>query len=72
MSFFLLVVAAVVSIMIVHKLNISNWWMLVIVPIVMVACSIGLWLIAALLPLVTLVVIVGAVYCGFLWFSKSR
>lgn len=58
----------VLAIMIVRKLNISNWWMILIVPIVWL---VGKILIGMLFPLLVIILAGFAIWCAYLYGDRQ-
>ena len=67
MNWFTLLVAAAVAILLVEKLHISNWWMLVITPMVMVAGWVFLFVLELTIWLLLPILVVLAIYVLFMW-----
>ena len=67
MNWFTLLVAAAVAILLVEKLHISNWWMLVITPMVIVAGWVFLFVLELTIWLLLPILAVLAIYVLFMW-----
>lgn len=63
----LLVISVIVASGIVHKAKVSNYWMILVIPLVLVLCYVVIWVLKLAILLLP-VIILG----GILWFIINR
>ena len=68
----LFIIAAAISAAIVDKMKISNAWMIVIVPAVMIASWIIIWVLKLALLMIPIIILGGIVYILLLKANKGK
>ena len=71
MTWLVLIVAIVIAALIVEKSKLSNWMIVPVTVVVIVAWYVALWVLKVALMLLVPVLVIGAIVYGYLLLSKE-